>query len=240
MLKEKPYIKRLILKRNKISDFEEYPFNIPSIKCLDEIEFHEDVTFIVGENGSGKSTILEAIALHQGFSLEGGSKNVNLNIHNNASNLQDCITVAKGIGKPTDYFFLRAESLYNVATYMEEVRRSFGNKSLHEQSHGESFIAIAQSLRGNGLYIFDEPEAALSPNRQLVLLGIIDELVKQKSQFIIATHSPILLAYPRAKIIRLDENGIEKVKYEETEHYQVTKNFLNNTERVLDLILKGE
>jgi predicted ATPase len=237
MLKEKPYIKRLILKRDKIDNFEMYPFNIPSIKSLDELEFHEDVTFIVGENGSGKSTILEALALHQGFGLEGGTKNVYLNIHNNASNLKDFITVAKSSSRPTDYFFLRAESLYNVATYMEEVKRSYGDKSLHERSHGEAFIAIAQSLRGNGLYIFDEPEAALSPNRQLALLGIIDDLVKRKSQFIIATHSPILLAYPRAKIIRLDENGIEEVDYQDTEHYQVTKNFLNNTDRMLDLIL---
>jgi predicted ATPase len=237
MLKEKPYIKHLTLKRDKIDNFEMYPFNIPSIKFLDELKFHEDVTFIVGENGSGKSTILEALALHQGFGLEGGTKNVYLNIHNNASNLKDFITVAKSSIRPTDYFFLRAESLYNVATYMEGVRRSYEDKSLHERSHGEAFIAIAQSLRGNGLYIFDEPEAALSPNRQLALLGIIDDLVKRKSQFIIATHSPILLAYPRAKIIRL-EDGITEVKYEDTEHYQVTKNFLNNTKRILELILK--
>ncbi len=241
MLKEKPYLKKVSLRRDLIENFEEYPFNIPAIKNLESLEFHEDVTFFVGENGSGKSTLLEAIALHQGFSLEGGSKNVTLNTHDNASKLQDFLTISKGFGKPSDYYFLRAESFYNVATYMEELKYDVAGKFLHEQSHGESFMAvISQKLRGKGLYIFDEPEAALSPNRQLALLSILHDLVKKKSQFIIATHSPILLAYPNAKILEMTNDGINEIKYEDTEHYKTTKNFLNNTDRMLELLLRED
>lgn len=234
-----PYLQKLVLRHDKIEHYEEYPFNIPAIKALQALEFHQNVTFLIGENGSGKSTLLEAIALHQGFSLEGGTKNVNLTTHDNASVLKDYLTISKGAIRPSDNYFLRAESFYNVATYMEELGYfDEEGKTLHERSHGESFMSIMQNkLRGKGLYIFDEPEAALSPSRQLAFLCVLNDLVKRNSQFIIATHSPIILAYPNAKIILLDDTGIKEVKYKEAPPFQVTKNFLDNPERMLGLLL---
>jgi len=205
--------------------------------------FHPDVTFIVGENGSGKSTLIEAIALHLGLGIEGGSKNVQVNTHNNASKLFEYLASMKSFRKPADYYFLRAESYYNVATYLEEidekgyVEKAYGVKSLHECSHGESFMAtLTNRLSGGGLYLFDEPEAALSPARQLAALTAINELVRANSQFIIATHSPILLAYPSAIIYQLDEDGIRQIKYEETEHFMITKYFLNNHQEMTRML----
>ena len=239
-MEAKPYLQQISLKRESVPSFEAYPFHIPAIKNLSSMVFHADVTFIIGENGTGKSTLIEAIALHLGFGIEGGSKNVQTKTHQNASGLFAYLSSTKSYRKPSDYFFLRAESYYNVATYLEEldieekknyVKGNYGVKSLHECSHGESFMAtLTHRLSGNGLYIFDEPEAALSPARQLAALSAIHELVSANSQFIIATHSPILLAYPNAVIYQLDEGGIHKVKYEETEHFQITQYFLNNHE----------
>lgn len=195
------------------------------------------VTFLVGENGSGKSTLIEAIAVAAGFNAEGGSKNFRFATRRSESELHTALRLARGTRREKDGFFLRAESYFNVATHIEELDRgpggppiigAFGGISLHEQSHGESFLALAANrLRGNGLYVFDEPEAALSPSRQLSLLKIIDTLARTKqSQFIIATHSPILMAYPEATIYSLDAGGISTIEYEQTEHYQITKNFL--------------
>jgi predicted ATPase len=239
-MEAKPYLQQISLKRESVPSFDAYPFHIPAVKNLSSMAFHRDVTFIIGENGSGKSTLIEAIALHLGFGIEGGSKNVQTKTHQNASGLFDYLSSAKSYRKPSDYFFLRAESYYNVATYLEEldkegntsyVQSNYGVKSLHECSHGESFMAtLTHRLSGNGLYIFDEPEAALSPARQLAALSAIHELVQANSQFIIATHSPILLAYPNAVIYQLDGKGMHKVKYEETEHFQITQYFLNNHE----------
>ena len=241
-MEAKPYLKEIVLKRDLITSFEEYPFHIPAIKSLSSLEFHADVTFIVGENGSGKSTLIEAIALNLGFGIEGGTKNVQFQTHNNASPLFNYLTGVKSFRKPSDYYFLRAESFYNVATYMEEVGylKSYGNdgKPLHQYSHGEAFMTtLTNKLKGNGLYIFDEPEAALSPSRQLAALSLIDKLVNENSQFIIATHSPILLAYPNATIYQLDDTGIKQVNYEETEHYMVTKYFLNNHQEMTRILL---
>ncbi|MBC7865423.1 MAG: AAA family ATPase, partial [Bacteroidia bacterium] len=231
MMKAKPYLRAIELKRELISDYDKYPFHIPAIKGLDTLEFHEDVTFFVGENGSGKSTLIEAIALHMGFGPEGGTKNVQFQTHQNTSELFNYIRTTRSFARPYDHYFLRAESFYNVASYMDETKYlwEYGGKSLHECSHGESFmITLTKKLKGEGLYIFDEPEAALSPARQLSAIAAIHQLVQEKSQFIIATHSPILLAYPNAIIYQLDENGIKKVKYEETEQYLITKQFLND------------
>lgn len=210
------------------------------------LRFHRDVTFIIGENGSGKSTLIEGIAQWLGISKEGGS------LHSQVTEkadirLSDHLKGSRGYKRPTDHFFLRAESLYNVATYLDEVyenRGSFANnygvESLHECSHGESFLAILGNRLGkNGLYLFDEPEAALSPTRQLTALGLIHNLVQQNSQFIIATHSPILLAYPNASIYQFTQNGIEKVSYEETEPYMVTKSFLNDYKYMIRTILNA-
>jgi len=244
----KPYLKEVQLRRELIESFEEYPFQIPSIRNLTSLKFHPDVTFIVGENGSGKSTLIEAIALSLGFGMEGWSKSAQFHTHDNFSPLANFIKGIKSFRKPSDHFFLRAESFYNVATYLEEAYAQdpkglkkffdqYGVKSLHECSHGESFmITLTKKLKGNGLYIFDEPEAALSPSRQLAALSVIDQLVQENSQFIIATHSPILLAYPNADIYQLDDSGIRKVSYEETEHYMVTKHFLNNYQQMSEIL----
>lgn len=239
-LEVKPYLQELHLERDMISSFHSYPFNIPAVANLSSLKFHQDVTFLIGENGAGKSTLIEAIALSLGFGIEGGSKNVQFQTHDNGSSLFKYLKTVKSFKKPSDHYFLRAESFYNVATYMEEVKYlvEYGKKSLHNQSHGESFMAaISQKLKGKGLYIFDEPEAALSPTRQLEVLAVIDKLVKNQSQFIIATHSPILLAYPNATIYQLDELGIKKIKYEDTEHFMITKYFLNNYNEMINTIL---
>jgi predicted ATPase len=239
-MEAKPYLQEISLQRDIVPSFDFYPFNIPAISGLSNLKFHADVTFIVGENGAGKSTLIEAIALSLGFGIEGGTKNVQFQTHNNVSELFKYLKTVKSFKKPSDYYFLRAESFYNVATYMEEVNylEEYGKTSLHKQSHGESFMAaLSLKLKGKGLYIFDEPEAALSPSKQLEALAVINKLVTQDSQFIIATHSPILLAYPNATIYQLDETGIKKVNYEDTEHYMVTKYFLNNHREMVKVIL---
>jgi len=205
------------------------------------------VTFIVGENGTGKSTILEAVAAACGFNPEGGTRNFHFSSRASHSELYNYIRIIKGIRRPKDGFFLRAESFYNLATAIEELDKSgggariidsYGGHSLHEQSHGESFFAVFMNrFRGNGLYILDEPEAALSPTRQMSMISRIHQLVRKDSQFIIATHSPILMAYPDAIICEIKED-IKAVKYEETEHYQVMKSFLNNTQKMLNILMK--
>lgn len=237
---EKPYLRSIALKRDDVESFEDYPFCIPSIYELDSIEFHEDVTFFVGENGAGKSTLLEAIAVALGFNPEGGNKNTRFATSPTHSELSNYLKTIKGFKKPKDEYFLRAESFYNLATYMDEVGylSSYGNKSLHKQSHGESFMAtLLNKLKGQGLYLMDEPEAALSPTRRMAALSAIHQLVEEKSQFIIATHSPILLAYPRSKIYQFSSSGITQVKYTDTEHYEVTKEFLNNYENMLEILM---
>ena len=239
----KPYLRSISLKRDAVPSFAAYPFDIPAISSLETIEFHPDVTFFVGENGSGKSTLIEAIALALGFSPEGGTKNVRLETSQTTSTLHEYLKIVKSFASPKDNYFLRAESFFNVATYMDStgVLQAFDNKPIHARSHGEAFLAVlTQKLRGNGLYIFDEPEAALSPMRQLAALSRIHQLVKNGSQFIIATHSPILLAYPNARILKLDEQGSKEVDYEDTDHYAVTKDFLNNRERMLGYLLADE
>lgn len=226
-------------------DWDEYPFNIPAIQNLNTLEFHPDVTFLVGENGAGKSTLVEAIALAMGFSSEGGTRNFNLATADTISPLHNYLKTVKSYATPKDYYFLRAESFYNVATYMAQtggaVTAGYGEKELHERSHGEAFMAaLTLKLRGKGFYIFDEPEAALSPTRQMAALSAIHQLVKNESQFIIATHSPILLAYPRAKILYLGDSGISEIAYEDTEHYSITKSFLNNYKKLLHTLLDDD
>ena len=221
--------------RDSVGDFKVYPFSIPSIQSLDELELDAKVTFLIGENGAGKSTLIEAIAILAGFNAEGGTKNFRFATRRSESCLHEFMRPVRGVRRPRDGFFLRAESYFNVATEIERlgVGSSYGGVSLHEQSHGESFIALAtHRFGGHGLYILDEPEAALSPQRQLTLLSIIHELVEERaSQFVIATHSPILMAYPNALIYRLGSSGIERVAYEDTEHYSITRDFLNSPER---------
>jgi len=240
-MQEKPYLKEIALKRESIGDFESYPFCIPAIRKLKTLKFHPDVTFFVGENGSGKSTLIEANAVALGFNPEGGTKQSQFTTSRTHSELHRHLRLVRSFKKPGDEYFLRAESFYNLATFMEETGylRGYGGKSLHQQSHGESFMAtLLNKLTGGGLYIMDEPEAALSPSRQMAAISAIHHLVEQNSQFIIATHSPILLAYPRACIYQLDDQGLRKIEYEETEHYSVTRQFLNDYQQLLGILME--
>jgi len=231
MLEAKPYLKSIEIIWEDIPDRKVYPFCLPTVQNLNKLSFHDDITFIIGENGSGKSTLIEAIAAAWGFNAEGGNKNFNFDTEETHSNLVDYIKINKSFSRPHDGFFLRAESFYNVATYVDSIPEalvSFGGKSLHHQSHGESFMTLLKTkLKGNGLYIFDEPEAALSPTRQIEALSCIQRLADKGSQFIIATHSPILLSLPNAIIYQINDGHLEQVRYTETEHYKVTKNFLD-------------
>ena len=213
------------------------------------LEFDRPVTFLVGENGTGKSTLLEAVAVACGFNAEGGTRNFDFSTRATHSPLHEYLTVGR-TAYPRDGFFLRAESFYNVATNIDEMDEtsfgprlidSYGGVSLHDQSHGESFLALVEHrFGGNGLYLLDEPEAALSPTRMMSLLVLIRNLVKKHSQFIIATHSPILMAYPGACIYQLSQDGIDRVAYRDTEHYQLTRRFLEAPERMIDLLFREE
>ena len=238
------YLRSMELKREYIQSFQQYPYCLPAIKNLASLKFHPKVTYIIGENGSGKSTILEAIATAYGFNPEGGTINFNFSSMDTHSELYDYIKLVKGVKKPKDGFFLRAESFYNLATNIDELDKerpglisSYGGKSLHKQSHGESFFSVIMNrFGGNGLYILDEPEAALSPSRQLSMLARIHELVRQRSQFIIVTHSPIIMAYPDAAIYEIKDT-LNLVKYEDTEHYQIMKNFINNRDKMINILM---
>ena len=239
-METKPYLQYARIEWDKVEDKDRYPFSLSAVKKLENVKFDKAVTFIVGENGSGKSTILEALAAGMGLNPEGGNMNTRFSTSSTHSVLHQKIRCVKGYKRPKDWFFLRAESFYNVATYVDAVdaRLSYDGQSLHAQSHGESFMAVLQhKLRGNGFYMFDEPEAALSPQRQLEALIYFDRLA-QDSQLIIATHSPILMAYPNADIYHVGPDNISKIGYEETEHYKVTKNFLNHTNIMLGELLE--
>ncbi len=230
---------------------ENYLHFLPAIRSLyeqEKITLTKKVTFFVGENGIGKSTLIEGIAIALGFNPEGGSKNFNFVTQDSHSSLHEYLKICRGIKKPRDGFFLRAESFYNVASNIDELDREvfglplitqYGGTSLHAQSHGESFLSLVENrFRGNGLYILDEPEAALSPARLLRLICNIDRLVKDDSQFIIATHSPILMAFPDSEVLLLSEDGIRSVSYKETEHYTITKRFLSAPEKMLEELLE--
>ncbi len=236
------FIRRVEIQRDKIESFSEYPFSIPSIKSMYGLDLHPNVNFFVGENGAGKSTLLEAIAVHLRLNPEGGSKHLNFSTQNTHSSLHEFTKLIKGPSQFKDAFFLRAESFYNVASKLSEVgSEGYGEKSLHDQSHGESFFSLFMNrFGGKGLYLMDEPEAALSPMRQLSLVTLIHELVRSSSQLIIATHSPIILAYPNAKVFNFSENGIEVVKYQETEHFQVYRNFINRPDRMIKRLIHDE
>jgi predicted ATPase len=226
--------------RDRVESFGSYPYNLPAIRHLDRLTFHPAVTFLVGENGSGKSTLLEAIAVAWGFNAEGGSRNFNFATRPSHSDLHADLRLVRGVRRPRDGYFLRAESFYNVATEVErlDLVGSYGGRSLHEQSHGESFMSLVlERFRGDGLYLLDEPEAALSPTRQLALLARIHELVRARSQFVVATHSPLLLAYPEARIFSLESDRIRELAYEETEHFVVTRRFLQDHRSMLQRVL---
>jgi len=238
------FLRYVLLRREEVPDFKKYPFSIPAIRDLERLDFHPRVTFFVGENGSGKSTLIEAIAVAAGFNAEGGSRNFNFATRRSESDLHQYLRLVKGIRRPKTGYFLRAESFFNVATEIEnnpDAMAGHGGVSHHEMSHGEAFLSLVQHrFWANGLYLLDEPEAALSPQRQLALLKLIHELAEKQCQFVISTHSPMLLAYPEARIYHLSEKGIAEVRYEETEHYALTRDFLMNHERYLERLLRPE
>ena len=233
------FLRSVRIKRQGI-DPSVFPFCLPAFEALHELDLNPRVTFFVGENGSGKSTLLEATAVAAGLSAQGGTRNMRLDDAAGLSPLSEHMTLVRGVRRPRDSFFLRAESFFNVATLIDEVGASgsYGGKSLHHQSHGESFLSLVEHRFGNdGLFLLDEPEAALSPQRQLTFLAYFHALLEQGGQFIVATHSPILLAYPGATIYRFGEHGISATAYEDLEHVQVTRDFLNNPDRYLRHLL---
>ena len=248
------YIRSIKIEWEK-TDQDAYYRDIKALASIKELDFHQNITFFVGENGSGKSTLLEAIAVAYGFNPEGGSVHYNFSSNDTHTDLWKHLRIVKGIRKAKDGFFLRAESFYNVATKMEELAKTtgggimmdpaflsgYGGKSLHHQSHGESFLAIVQNrFRGDGVYILDEPEAALSPQRQLTLLLYISQLAKEGSQFIIATHSPVLLGMPDAGIYSFDDDSVLPIAYEDAECYQVMEMFINHRKVILDRLLNSD
>jgi predicted ATPase len=240
--KLEPFLLAVRLIREEVLSFERYPFCIPAVRSLHELSLHPRVTYFVGENGSGKSTLIEALAIAAGFKAEGGSRNFNFSTRRSESTLHQHLRLVRSTRRPKTGYFLRAESFYNVATEVDgndSALMSHGGRSLHEQSHGEAFLALLNNRFGpNGLYLLDEPEAALSPQRQLSFLAAVDALVRGgNSQFIISTHSPIVLAYPDARIYHLGKDGVAEVAYEETEQVALTRDFLSHRERYLRRLL---
>ena len=239
-LDAKHFLLELRLDREQVPAFDAYPFCLPAVRNLDVLPLHPKVTFIVGENGSGKSTLLEALAVALGLNAEGGSRNFNFATRASHSDLHQYLVPRKGVCRPKDCYFFRAESYFNVATQVEQlgVGGAYGDRPLHEQSHGESFLALVQNrFFGRGLYLLDEPEAALSPMRQIAFLTAMHDLAEEGSQFVVATHSPIIMAYPHAWIYALGQEGARRVPYKETEHYKVSRDFLLRTDQMLSVLL---
>ncbi|RAP73865.1 AAA family ATPase [Paenibacillus montanisoli] len=220
----------------------DYPFSVPALQQMKSLAFETNVTFFVGENGSGKSTLLEAIAYQCGFNTAGGGRNNAYDVDASHSGLGEYIRLS-WMPKITNGFFMRAETFYHFASHLDTMPGSlqyYGGRSLHKQSHGEAFLSLFNNRFGKrAIYLLDEPEAALSPARQLALLRIIKDL-EHEAQFIIATHSPILLGYPDARILNFDEQPVEEIRYEDTLHYIVTRRFLENREKVLDELFHDE
>ena len=231
--KGRPFLKRVTALPDRV-DSSRYPFNIAAFSHGIDLKIRSNVTFFVGENGSGKSTLLEAIAERSGFNPEGGGRDHQFSGHQDPSDLASALRLSWSL-KVTDGFFMRAESFYNFSSYLERSGSTFeryGGRPLHDQSHGESFLALFSNFFDRGIYILDEPEAALSPQRQLSFLSIVHRLeTAGRAQFLISTHSPIILAYPGGVLLSLDSNAIREVDYTDTEHYRVTKQFLASPER---------
>ncbi len=242
-----PFLNKISLPAIKI---DAYPFNIPAFVDGINLELNTNVSFFVGENGSGKSTLLESIAENIGFNLRGGNKNHNFNTGVNFNGYEAALTNSISLGwtpkRLTEGFFMRAESFFSFANYIDDLAKddakiyqAYGGKSLHHQSHGESFLALFNNQFEAGIYILDEPEAALSPARILSFMKVINDLEKSgRAQFIIATHSPMLLCYPNACIYSFEKSGLQKVCYHDTEHYTLTKGFLENPDAYLRFLFE--
>lgn len=236
------WIRSVQIERTGIEDPNAYPFNLPALRHLDELSLHRGVTFLVGENGSGKSTLVEAIAVAAGFNAEGGSRNFTFATRDSTSILHQHFRLVRSPARPTTGFFLRAESFFNVASQVEqlgsEIARAYGDRPLHEQSHGESFLALVLNrFRANGLYVMDEPEAALSPQGCLALIRAIHDLTAAGCQFVIATHSPLLIAYPEADVYEFDDDGIAHLPYSQTKNFELFRSFTEAPERFLRPLL---
>jgi predicted ATPase len=222
-----------------------YPFNLPIVRNLKTLEFSKSVTYIVGENGSGKSTLLEAIATLLGLNAEGGSRNFNFRTQETHSSLYKELRAVRADLNYKNAFFFRAESFYNVASEVDRIANddrhmldSYGGISLHEQSHGESFMALfTNRLRNKGLYIFDEPEAALSYTNQLRFLVWMKDAISEGSQIIISTHSPVILAYPDAEIYVAEDGILNKSSYNDCYIYRDMLSFVMNKDLVLKELL---
>lgn len=238
------FIKKIWIDQDRIPQGS-YLRGIEALRGVEELRLTSAVTFFVGENGTGKSTLLEAVAVAYGFNPEGGTRNYSFSTYDSHSELCQAMRIGKGYRRVRWGYFLRAESFYNVATKEEEYAQDpfcpVPSEELHMRSHGESFLAVVQKhFRPDGLYILDEPEAALSPQRQLTLLMEIHRLAQQGAQFLIASHSPILLGIPDGEIWSFDDGEIHRVEYEETESYQVTELFINNRAYLLKRLLGGD
>lgn len=241
------YLRGVRLERERIQT-EGYPFSLPIFETFTELALTKAVTFLVGENGSGKSTLIEGIAIAAGFNPEGGATSFSFETEATHSALFEALRPIRGPYRPQDGFFLRAETAYQLSSYVDRIARSapdphrfyesYGGRSLHEQSHGEAFLSfMLHRFRGNGLYILDEPEAALSPMRQLTMLARMHELVQSGSQFIIASHSPILMSYPDAAILQV-EAGLRSVDFDELEHVRVMRDYLAAPERMQRILFE--
>lgn len=236
------WIRSVRYERDAVSDESVHPFDLPAVRALDELVLDPGVTLLVGENGSGKSTLVEAIAVAAGFNAEGGSRNVAFSTRDSTSALHEHLRLVRAPARPSTGFFLRGESFFNVATQVEslgpEVAEAYGDRPLHEQSHGESFLSLVLHRFGpEGLYVMDEPEAALSPQGQLALIRAMHDLVAANGQFVVATHSPLLMAYPGARILELDDDGIHEVAYDDLAHVQLYRGFLDAPDRFLRALL---
>ena len=240
-------LKTIKLLRESVVRWNEYPFNIPPIASLDALEITSRICFFVGENGTGKSTLMEAIAAHYGFGREGGSRSFSIETTPSLHSI-DSLVRALRVGftnRTGSGFYLRGESFFNVASYVDSVGGidSYGGKSLHDQSHGESFISLLQHrFTRSGFYVMDEPEAALSPQRQLSLLVLLHDLLTDNNniQFLIATHSPVLLAYPDAQILSFDGGHIHEIGYRESQPFQLVSRFLAAPERYINSLFSDK
>lgn len=246
-------LKRIALLRDRVKDWDSYPVCLPVIRNLQEISFRSRICFFAGENGTGKSTLLEAIAAHYGFGREGGTRNFRNDSTESNCSVDPLVRALRlsfdnrtGAG-----FFLRAESLFNAVSYMDELDKEggfgppissfYGGRSLHTRSHGETFFTVLDlKFRRNGLFLLDEPEAALSPQRQLAFLVLIHDVLRayRDAQFIISSHSPVLLGYPEAQILSFDDGLIHEIEYEQTASLQIVRRFLNHRKRFLEELFK--
>lgn len=242
-------LKKISLLRDRVGDWNSYPFSVPAIRCLEQLEMRSRVCFFAGENGTGKSTLLEAIAAHYGFGREGGTRNFQNNSTDSNQSIDPLVRALRlafdrrtGAG-----FFLRAESFFNTVSYMDQLDKEpsfappistyYGGRSLHTRSHGETFFTVLDlKFRRNGLFLLDEPEAALSPQRQLAFLVLIHDVLRKfkDAQFIISTHSPVLLGYPEAQIVSFDGGRLQEIKYEDTASVQIVRRFLNHRDSFLE------